>query len=73
MFDLALIVLITGISMFVSCSLNDNPTWFDYYKGGVVGLLISGIIIHILNISRKKKEMNNKKSFYEIEKEKYDQ
>lgn len=73
MFDLALIVIITGISIFVSCSLSDNVTWFEYYKGGVVGLLISGVIIHILNISRKKQEMKNKKSIYDIEKEKFDQ
>ncbi|MBN1626815.1 MAG: hypothetical protein JW944_09850 [Deltaproteobacteria bacterium] len=73
MLDLALIVIITGIGMFVSCSLSDNITWFDYYKGGVFGLFLGGVIIHLLNISRKKQEMKNKKSIYEIEKEKIDQ
>jgi len=65
MFDLALIVIITGICIFVSYSLSDNVTWFDYYKGGVIGLFISGVIIQILNKSRKKREMKNKKSIYE--------
>lgn len=72
MFDLALIVIITGIGVFISSSISDNVTWFDYYKGGVAGIFISGVIILFLNKRREKKEMKNKKSIYEIEKDELD-
>ncbi len=65
MFSLAFIVIVTYMSVFISYSLSDDPTWFDYYKGGVIGLFISGIILQIWNRRKKKLEMKNKKSIYE--------
>jgi len=65
MFSLAFIVIVTCISVFISYSLSNEATWFDYYKGGVIGLFISGIILQIWNRRKKKLEMKNKKSIYE--------
>ena len=49
MFSFAFIVIVTCISIFISYSISDNATWFDYYKGGVIGLFISGIILQVWN------------------------
>jgi len=65
MLSLAFIVVATGISVFISCAISDNVTWFEYYKGGVIGLFISGVILQMWNKRKKEKEMKNKKSLYE--------
>ena len=65
MFSLAFIVIVTGISIFVRCSLTDDVTWFDYYLGGVIGLFLSGVALQIWNSIKRKQEMKNKKSIYE--------
>ena len=65
MLSFVFIAAVTGICIFVSCSLSSNVTWFDYYTGGVVGLFISGIILHIWNKKRKAREMKERKSLFE--------
>jgi hypothetical protein len=65
MFSFAFIVILTGISIFISYSTSDKVTWFDYYKGGVIGLFISGIILQIWNKKKRDQEMKKKKSIYE--------
>jgi len=65
MLSFVFIVAVTVISVFISCSISDNVTWFDYYKGGVIGLFISGVILQMWNKRKKEKEMKNKKSIYE--------
>ena len=58
MMALILVIIVTVFSMFVSCSINvGNITWLDYYQGGMVGFLISGIILHISNKWKRLKEM----------------
>lgn len=65
MLSLLFIVIITAISIFISYTTSDNVTWFDYYTGGVIGLLLSGIILQIYNRRKKEQEIKNKKSIYE--------
>ena len=65
MFSLLFIIIVTFISVLISYSMSDDVTWFDYYKGGVIGLLISGVILQIWNKIKRKQEMKNKKSIYE--------
>ncbi len=65
MISLAFIVIVTCISIFISYSLSSDTTWFDYYKGGVIGLFIAGVILQVWNKRKKKLEMENKKSLYE--------
>ena len=65
MLSFLFIVIITAISIFISCVTSDNVTWFDYYTGGVIGFLLSGIILQIYNKRKKEQEIKNKKSIYE--------
>ena len=58
MLALILIIIVTVFSMFVSCSINlSDITWIDYYHGGVVGLLVSGIILQLSNKWRRIREI----------------
>lgn len=61
MIALLFIIIVTGVSVYVSYLLTVEPTWFDYYKGGIIGFFISGVILQILNKRRRKKEMNQEK------------
>lgn len=57
MMSLAFILAITGISIYISCSLSNHVTWFEYYKGGVIGLFISGLLLQIWNKRKRNQEM----------------
>jgi intracellular septation protein A len=65
MFSLAFILIVTCISIFISYSVSEDVTWFDYYKGGVIGLFISAVILQVWNKRKRNQEMKNKKSIYE--------
>jgi len=54
MISLIFIIVITGTSIFITYSISPDISWFDYYKGGLIGLLISGIILKLWN----KKQVN---------------
>ena len=60
MIALAFIIVVTGLSILISHFISTDPTWFDYYKGGIIGFFCSGIILHVLNERRRKKELKNK-------------
>jgi hypothetical protein len=57
MMSLAFILAITGISILVSCSISPHVTWFEYYKGGVIGLFISGLLLQVWNKRKKNQEI----------------
>ena len=58
MLALILVVIVTVFSMFVSCSINIGEiSWLDYYHGGMVGFLVSGIILQVSNKWRRMKEI----------------
>ena len=61
MTSLLFIIIVTGISIFISYTLNAEPTWFDYYKGGILGFFLSGVILYALNQRRRKKELEDEK------------
>jgi hypothetical protein len=61
MFSFAFIVIVTGISILISYSLSDSVTWLDYYRGGVIGLFISGVILQIWNKQKRKQELEKDK------------
>jgi hypothetical protein len=65
MFSLLFVLTVTFLCVLISYLMSEDVTWFDYYKGGVIGLLISGVILQIWNKRRMKQEMKNKKSLYE--------
>jgi hypothetical protein len=65
MLSLAFILAITGISIYISCSISSQVTWFEYYKGGVIGLFISGLLLQVWNKRKRNQEM--KKNTYQDE------
>lgn len=56
MIPLQFIILITGISVFISHHLSTEVTWFTYYIGGVAGLLGSGFALEFWNRRKRKAE-----------------
>lgn len=68
MMALILVIIVTIFSIFVSCEINvGEVTWLDYYHGGVVGFLVSGIILQISNKWRRMNEIEkNPPSFMNI-------
>ena len=61
MISLFFILIVTGISITISYLITPDPTWFDYYRGGVIGVFISGIILQFVNKRRRRKEMEDNK------------
>ena len=57
MLALLFIIVVTGLSVLISYSISPDPTYFDYYKGGVIGFFFSGVILYIWNERRRKKEL----------------
>ena len=60
---LLIIFSITGLSVYISCNLSPEVTYFDYYKGGVVGLLVSSLIIYLWNRIKKNEEPKNDRRY----------
>jgi len=50
MIPLLFILIVTGLSILISCHLSPEITWFTYYIGAVIGLFISGIALDFWNI-----------------------
>jgi hypothetical protein len=61
MFSLAFILMITGICVFISYSFSSQITWFVYYKGIVIGLFVSGIILQAWNKRKRDQESKENK------------
>jgi hypothetical protein len=59
MLSLLFILAVTGVCIFISYSIRgtEAATWFDYYKGGVIGLFVSGAILHFVNKRRFHREL----------------
>jgi len=57
MISLLFIIVVTGLSMMISHYINPEPGWFEYYKGGIIGFFLSGVILYFLNEKRRKKEL----------------
>ena len=61
MLPLLFIILITGLSVLVSTLVSPKATWFEYYRGGIIGFFLSAVILHLWNKRRRKKEMEQEK------------
>jgi len=64
MLALIFIIITTGIGVYVSYSMSaesaDVITWLDYYRGGIIGLFLGGVILHLINKRTRAKEMRKK-------------
>ena len=56
MLPLLFILLVIALSVLVTCQLSEKITWFTYYIGIMLGLLISGIVLEFSNRRRRKRE-----------------
>lgn len=59
MLPLLFILFITGLSIMITYYVSEDVTWFTYYIGGVVGLLVSSIILEIWTRRKRKKSLND--------------
>ena len=55
MFPLLFILIVVGLSIYISTLFVSEVTFFTYYVGGVVGLFVSGVALEIW-IRRKQKQ-----------------
>lgn len=53
---LLFILIVTGFSLLISGNFSVEGTWFNYYVGGIVGFIVSGISLDIWNRWRRKLE-----------------
>ena len=68
MLALLLIVMGTLLGVLVSTFFaEEESTWLTYYIGGIVGLLVSSVILEIRNVQRRKKELEEEKKIKKIE------
>ena len=59
---LIFVILATIAGVYIGFLVSDgDATWLDYYRGGVIGLFISGVILYALNEKRRLKELRKKK------------
>ena len=56
MLPLLFILIVIGLSIFVSYLLSEKTTWLTYYMGTMSGLLISGIVLDLWNWRSRKLE-----------------
>ena len=57
MIALHFVLLITALSVVISCRLSPEVTWFTYYVGGVAGLFASGVMLEAWNRKRRRDEI----------------
>lgn len=61
MIALLFVITVTCIGIFTGYSMgNEDITWFDYYRGGIIGFFISGVVLQLLNKWRSAKEKQKK-------------
>ncbi len=59
---LLFMVMVTGLGVLISLRfVDDETTWFEYYRGGVAGLFVSAALLHLWNTRIRKKEEKNRK------------
>ena len=61
MLALIFIVIVTAIGVLISSTMSEGDvTWLDYYRGGIIGLFISGVVIYAMNQRRRARELKKK-------------
>jgi uncharacterized membrane protein SirB2 len=56
MIPLLFILIVTGLSILISCHFSPEITWFTYYIGAVIGLFISGLALEFWNRRKRRDE-----------------
>ena len=55
MIALLFILSITGTSIWITYQLNSEVSWFTYYMGGLIGLMVSGVALQFWNARKARK------------------
>jgi len=54
---LLFIVMVVGLGVLISLQfVDDEATWFEYYRGGIGGLFVSAALLELWNTRIRKKE-----------------
>jgi hypothetical protein len=62
MIALIFVIITTVLGMFIGFLMSSgDTTWLDYYRGGVIGMFVSGIVLYVLNKRRRAKEIEAEK------------
>lgn len=56
MIPLLFILLVTGVSIYCFLHFSAEISWFTYYLGGVVGLLVSSLMLEIWTRKKRKEK-----------------
>jgi hypothetical protein len=61
-------ILSTSLGVLVSTYvLDEDSTWLTYYFGGIIGLLVSSVILEIRNVYRHRKELEEERKKLKFE------
>lgn len=58
---LIFVLVVLGLSIMISLRLSEEVTWFTYYKGGVAGLLVSGVLLEVWVRRRRARELEKRR------------
>ena len=62
MLSLIFVLIVIGVGVVISIVMNTGDiTWLVYYRGGIVGLFMSGVILYALNERKRVRELKKKK------------
>jgi uncharacterized SAM-binding protein YcdF (DUF218 family) len=61
MASLIFMILVTGLSIYLSVLMGTESVWFDVFRGAVIGLFLSGIILSFSNRIKRAKELKNER------------
>jgi hypothetical protein len=56
MLPLLFILLVIALGIIISLQIGEETSWFTYYTGGMIGLLLSALALEWWNKQKRKKE-----------------
>ena len=56
MLPLLFILVVITLSISVALQISEEISWFTYYTGGMIGVLISSLVLEFWNKRKRKKE-----------------
>jgi hypothetical protein len=62
MIALIFVIITTVLGIFIGGLMSSgDASWLDYYRGGVIGMLVSGLVLYVLNKRRRAKEIEEER------------
>ena len=57
MVPLLYILIVTGLGTYISYHSSPEVTWFTYFRGGLVGLLVGAVALDLWNRRRREEKI----------------